>query len=50
MMNGGTAFTFRCPDCGESMGVNASMREALLDYGCVICGAVLSSSAFHPEA
>lgn len=49
-MNGETAFSFRCPECGESMGVNASMREALLDHGCVTCGAVLSSNAFRPDA
>lgn len=48
-MHGGAEFTFRCPECGESMTVNASMREALLDHGCVICGSALPSDAFHSD-
>jgi hypothetical protein len=35
-MNGGAEFTFHPPGCGESMAVNASMREALLDHGRVV--------------
>ncbi|WP_442904975.1 DUF7560 family zinc ribbon protein [Haladaptatus sp. CMSO5] len=38
--------TFSCPECGESLVVNASMRDALIDNGCVICGSAVSSSAF----
>ncbi|MFB6101364.1 MAG: hypothetical protein ABEJ73_02230 [Haloplanus sp.] len=45
-MSGGSDLTFRCPDCGESMAVNASMREALLDHGCVVCGTAVPPSAF----
>ncbi|MBP1954737.1 putative nucleic acid-binding Zn ribbon protein [Halarchaeum rubridurum] len=41
-----TEYTFVCPECGESLDVNASMRDALLDRGCVICGASVSPSAF----
>lgn len=39
-------FTFVCPNCGESMTVNGPMKEALVEKGCVICGASLTSSAF----
>ncbi|MBP2251052.1 DUF7560 family zinc ribbon protein [Halarchaeum nitratireducens] len=39
-------YTFVCPECGESLDVNASMKDALLDRGCVICGASVSRSAF----
>lgn len=48
-MNGGAEFTFHCPDCGESMAVNAPMRESLLDHGCVVCGSTLTPNAFHPD-
>jgi predicted RNA-binding Zn-ribbon protein involved in translation (DUF1610 family) len=39
-------YTFVCPECAESMDVNDSMRHALLENGCVICGASLTESAF----
>jgi len=42
------AFTFVCPACGESLEVNASMRDALIDKGCVICGTAVTSEAFNP--
>ncbi|WP_251343478.1 DUF7560 family zinc ribbon protein [Haloplanus halophilus] len=48
-MNGGTDLTFHCPDCGESMAVNAPMREALLEHGCVVCGSAVSRNAFSPS-
>jgi predicted RNA-binding Zn-ribbon protein involved in translation (DUF1610 family) len=48
-MTGGAEFVFHCPDCGESMAVNAPMREALLDHGCVVCGTSLSSADFRSD-
>lgn len=39
-------FVFDCPECGESMAVNASMRTALIDNGCVICSARVSPDSF----
>lgn len=39
-------YDFVCPECGQEIEVNASMREALLANGCVICGADLSADAF----
>lgn len=48
MMDGGTEeeYAFVCPECGESLEVNGSMRDALLERGCVICGADVTASAF----
>lgn len=47
-MDGGTEeeYAFVCPECGESLEVNGSMRDALLERGCVICGASLTANAF----
>ncbi len=30
-----STYIFSCPACGESLEVNASMKEALIDRGCV---------------
>ncbi|WP_193767763.1 DUF7560 family zinc ribbon protein [Halorientalis pallida] len=43
-------FVFACPECGESMAVNASMRAALVESGCVVCGASVPSSVFSSAA
>lgn len=42
-------YEFVCPECAESMVVNPSMKEALLENGCVVCSASLSEAAFSPE-
>ncbi|MFB6120876.1 MAG: hypothetical protein ABEJ68_07160 [Halobacteriaceae archaeon] len=47
-MSAGEDYVFVCPECGESMEVNASMRDALVENGCVVCGATLSEGAFTP--
>lgn len=39
-------YDFVCPECAQEIEVNASMREALLANGCVVCGAALSPDAF----
>ena len=39
-------FEFVCPECTQAIEVNASMREALIANGCVVCGASVSESAF----
>lgn len=46
-MGQGDDYDFRCPECAQLIEVNASMREALIDHGCVVCGAELTESAFH---
>lgn len=45
-MSAGEEYVFVCPDCEESMEVNASMRDALVENGCVICGSSVSPDAF----
>ncbi|AFK18191.1 MULTISPECIES: DUF7560 family zinc ribbon protein [Haloferax] len=45
-MSDSADYTFVCPECAESMLVNDSMRDALLDNGCVICSASLTQDAF----
>ncbi|MFB6170071.1 MAG: hypothetical protein ABEJ06_02890 [Haloarculaceae archaeon] len=42
----GSEYEFRCSECAEEITVNASMREALLEHGCVICGAPATDSSF----
>mgnify|MGYP006294572297 CR=1 FL=1 len=51
-MSGGDteAFTFVCPACGESLEVNASMKEVLIEKGCVICSAAVTAEAFSGPA
>ena len=39
-------YDFRCPECAESIEVNGSMRDALIENGCVVCGADVSAEAF----
>jgi predicted RNA-binding Zn-ribbon protein involved in translation (DUF1610 family) len=46
MMSASEDYTFVCPECGESMMVNDSMRQALVENGCVICGSSVSGGAF----
>lgn len=37
---------FRCAECTEVITVNLAMREALLEHGCVVCGAPVAESSF----
>ncbi len=39
-------YTFVCPECTESLQVNGSMMDALVEKGCVICGAAVTAAAF----
>jgi len=41
--------SFVCPECEERIDVNRSMREALLESGCVVCGTAVTSTAFSPR-
>lgn len=38
--------TFVCPSCDHTIRVNTSMKDTLIEHGCVVCGATLSSEAF----
>lgn len=39
-------YEFSCPDCGQTIAVNPSMRDALLANGCAICGAAVTDRSF----
>lgn len=45
----GENYTFVCPKCDESLEVNASMKDALLERGCVICGTPVTETAFTSD-
>jgi transcription elongation factor Elf1 len=42
--------TFACPECDESISVNGSMRDALVENGCVVCGASVTNAVFSSSA
>jgi predicted RNA-binding Zn-ribbon protein involved in translation (DUF1610 family) len=50
MMTATEDYTFVCPECGESLSVNDSMREALIANGCVICGSSVPEGSFTAAA
>ncbi|ARS89495.1 DUF7560 family zinc ribbon protein [Natrarchaeobaculum aegyptiacum] len=39
-------YEFSCPECGQEIEVNESMREAMLEHGCPVCGATVTSGTF----
>lgn len=39
-------FRFVCPECDESLEVNDSMKNTLIERGCVVCGATVMSQSF----
>lgn len=39
-------YEFTCPECGQEIEVNESMREATLTHGCPVCGAEVTEAAF----
>ncbi|SEO69779.1 hypothetical protein SAMN05216388_101730 [Halorientalis persicus] len=46
----GPDYTFACPECDESISVNGSMRDALVENGCVVCGASVTNAVFSSSA
>jgi hypothetical protein len=40
---------FRCPECGQEIEVNASMREAILSSGCPVCTESVADGCFEKE-
>ena len=45
-MTGSAGYVFRCPDCAEEIELNEPMKAAIVESGCVICGASVTESAF----
>ena len=39
-------YRFQCPHCDTSLRVNGPMKAALIERGCVICGAAVAMEAF----
>jgi transcription initiation factor IIE alpha subunit len=39
-------YVFLCPECDESLKVNDTMKESLIERGCVICGTSVTMKAF----
>jgi len=39
-------FQFHCPKCDSSLQIEAETRDALLEKGCIICGADVTEDAF----
>ncbi|MCU4925379.1 zinc ribbon domain-containing protein [Halobacteria archaeon AArc-dxtr1] len=39
-------YEFTCPDCGQEIEVNESMRAAILSHGCPVCSATVSETTF----
>jgi predicted nucleic acid-binding Zn ribbon protein len=44
--NGAAEYRFVCDECGESLQVNDAMRETLIERGCVICSAPVTTAEF----
>jgi putative FmdB family regulatory protein len=42
-------YEFTCPECGQEIEVNESMREATITHGCPVCGASVTPSDFAAE-
>jgi transcription initiation factor IIE alpha subunit len=43
-------YVFLCPECNESMRLDNSMRKALIERGCVVCGASVTADAFSRDS
>ncbi len=43
-------YIFVCPACDESLEVNDSMKDALIERGCVICGTTVTAEAFTRDS
>ncbi|QLG51024.1 DUF7560 family zinc ribbon protein [Natrinema halophilum] len=42
-------YQFTCPECGQEIEVNESMREATLTHGCPVCATSVTPSDFGAE-
>lgn len=40
-------YMFTCPECGQEIEVNASMREAILSSGCPVCTGSVEDGCFE---
>jgi hypothetical protein len=49
-MSSSEGFTFVCWACTRSITVDVSMRDALVENGCVVCGTPVTVTAFDRDA
>ncbi|WP_312907411.1 DUF7560 family zinc ribbon protein [Natronosalvus caseinilyticus] len=49
-MSASEDYRFVCPECAQAITVNASMRDALVENGCVVCGSTVSRADFEELA
>lgn len=40
---------FTCPECGQEIEVNDSMREAILSSGCPVCTESVEEACFEEQ-
>lgn len=45
-MEASEEYTFVCRECAETIEINSAMKEALLEHGCVVCGADITADEF----
>ncbi len=48
-MSGSAGILFVCPECAEHIEVNESMKAAILESGCIVCGTAVSATAFERD-
>ena len=48
-MSGSAGILFVCPECAEHIEVNESMKAAILESGCIVCGTTVRATAFECE-
>jgi hypothetical protein len=47
---GSDTYHFLCPKCDESLEVNDSMKDTLIERGCVVCGAAVTAESFSKHS
>lgn len=48
-MTGSAGILFVCPECAERIEVNESMKTAIIESGCIVCGTAVSATAFERD-
>jgi endogenous inhibitor of DNA gyrase (YacG/DUF329 family) len=43
-------YAFVCPECEERLEINKTMKETLIERGCVICGTPVTEGAFTEDS
>ncbi|MFB6297857.1 MAG: hypothetical protein ABEH56_04990 [Salinirussus sp.] len=43
-------YAFVCPECEERLNMNKTMKQTLIEEGCVICGTPVTEEAFTEDS